>query len=154
MPDLAAAEPGPDTVKFLDRLFSRRVASASPLDEARTLIERFTTATIVGVDTEDIGRYPVKQRKVMAFHFGAIEYLAQQNGLSETESLAVFVAFLDRYFNMPVSETGSISERLQGFRDDAGERRYLEAGADVFRRWHEENDRRAPLQLGEMLKNA
>ena len=109
-------------MKFLDRLFSRRVASTSPLDEARTLIERFTTATIVGVDTEDIGRYPVKQRKVMAFHFGAIEYLAQQNGLSETESLAVFVAFLDRYFNMPVSETGSISERLQGFRDDAGER--------------------------------
>jgi hypothetical protein len=23
---------------------------------------------------------------------------------------------------------------------------------DVFRRWHEQNDRRAPLELGEMLK--
>ena len=141
-------------MKFLDRLFARRTPPTSPLDEVRTLIEHFTTATIVGVDTEDIGRYPHKQRKVMAFHFGAIEYLAKQHGLSETESMAVFVAFLDRYFNLPVSETGSISERLQGFRDDAGERHYLEAGADVFRRWHEHNERRAPLQLGEMLKQA
>jgi hypothetical protein len=139
-------------VKFLSRLFARRRPSSSPLEEVRTLIERFTTATIVGVDTEDIGRYPPKQRKVMAFHFGAIEYLAQHKGLSETESLAVFVSFLDRYFNLPVSETGSISERLQGFRDDAEERRFLQAGADAFRRWHEEGERRAPLELGEMLK--
>jgi hypothetical protein len=139
-------------VKFLSRLFARRRPSSSPLEEVRTLIERFTTATIVGVDTEDIGRYPPKQRKVMAFHFGAIEYLAQHKGLSETESLAVFVSFLDRYFNLPVSETGSISERLQGFRDDAEERRFLQAGADAFRRWHEAGERRAPLELGEMLK--
>jgi hypothetical protein len=81
----------PTAVKFLSRLFARRTPSSSPLEEVRTLIERFTTATIVGVDTEDIGRYPPKQRKVMAFHFGAIEYLAQHYGLSETESLAVFV---------------------------------------------------------------
>lgn len=141
-------------MKFLSRLFARRTPSSSPLEEVRTLIERFTTATIVGVDTEDIGRYPPKQRKVMAFHFGAIEYLAQHYGLSETESLAVFVTFLDRYFNLPVSETGSISERLQGFRDNADERRYLEAGAGAFRRWHEDGERRAPLELGEMLKQA
>ena len=141
-------------MKFLDRLFAKRTPSRSPLDEVRSLIGRFTTATIVGVDTEDIGRYPPKQRRVMAFHFGAIEYLARQYDLSETESLAVFVGFLDKYFNLPVSETGSISERLQGFREDADERRYLEAGADAFRRWHEDGDRRAPLDLGEMLKQA
>jgi hypothetical protein len=140
-------------VKFIDRLLGRRPpAGATPLDEVRTLIERFTTATIVGVDTEDIGRYPPKQRKVMAFHYGAIEYLARQHGLGETESLAVFVAFLDKYFNLPVSETGSISERLRGFHDNAEERRYLEAGARVFRRWHDDNERRAPLELGEMLQ--
>lgn len=139
-------------MKFLDRVFAKRTPSGSPLDEVRSLIERFTTATIVGVDTEDIGRYPPKQRRVMAFHFGAIEYLARQYRLSETESLAVFVAFLDRYFNLPVPETGSISERLQGFRDNADERRFLEAGVDVFRRWHEQDERRAPLELGEMLQ--
>jgi hypothetical protein len=140
-------------VKIIDRLLGRRpAAGTTPLDEVRTLIERFTTATIVGVDTEDIGRYPPKQRKVMAFHYGAIEHLARQHGLGETESLAVFVGFLDKYFNLPVSETGSISERLRGFHDNAAERRYLEAGARVFRRWHEDNERRAPLELGEMLK--
>ena len=139
-------------MKFLNKVFARRTPAVTPLDEVRTLINRFATATIVGVDPEDIGRYPVKQRKVMAFHFGAIEYLARQHGLDETGLLAVFVSFLDRYFNLPVSETGSISERLQGFRDDADERRYLEAGADFIRRWHEDGDRRAPLQLGEMLK--
>jgi hypothetical protein len=139
-------------VKILDRLLAWRTPSTTPMDEVRTLVNRFTTATIVGVDTEDIGRYPPKQRKVMAFHYGAIEYLSQKYGLDETGSLAVFVAFLDRYFNLPVSETGSISERLQGFRDNADERRFLTAGADVCRRWHELGERRAPLELGEMLR--
>lgn len=140
-------------MKLFAKLFGKRNAGPTPLDEVRTLVERFTRATIVGVDTGDIGRYPPKQRKVMAFHFGAIDYLATQYDLDETETLAVFVAFLDKYFNLPVSETGSISERLQGFRDNAEERRYLEAGVDVFRRWHEKDERRAPLELGEILKN-
>ena len=108
----------------------------------------------MGIDREDLGRYPAKQYKVMAFHYGAIEYLAQQYGLDETQTLGLFVAFIDRYFNMPVNETGSISERLQGFRDNADEHRFLEAGVDVFRRWHEHNERRAPLELGVMLKDA
>lgn len=137
---------------FFSKLFGM-APRVSPLDEARRVVERFTTATIQGVDTEDIGRYPPKQRKVMAFHFGAIDYLARELGLDETRALALFVMFLDKYFNMPVTETGSISERLQGFRDNEDERRFLEAGIDVFRRWHEQDDRRAPLELGEMLKD-
>ncbi|MEN8107481.1 MAG: hypothetical protein ABFS22_05685 [Pseudomonadota bacterium] len=140
-------------MKLFARLFGKRNTGPTPFDEVRTLVEHFTRATIVGVDTEDIGRYPPKQRKVMAFHFGAINYLATQYDLDETETLAVFVAFLDKYFNLPVSETGSISERLQGFRDNAEEQRYLEAGVDVFRRWYEQDERRAPLELGEMLNN-
>ena len=140
-------------MKIIDRLLGRRPAAGkTPLDEVRTLIERFTTATIVGVDTEDIGRYPPKQRKVMAFHYGAIRCLAREFDLDETETLAVFVRFVNTYFNMPVPETGSISERLQGFQEDPGERRYLETGEDVFRRWHEQGERRAPLELGEMLR--
>ncbi|MGD2056835.1 MAG: hypothetical protein PVJ15_08505 [Gammaproteobacteria bacterium] len=136
---------------ILDKLFGGKNYTR-PLDEARRIIDRFTTATIMGVDREDIGRYPPKQRKVMAFHFGAIEFLAAEYGLNETETLGLFVMFLDKYFNMPVSETGSISELLEGFRTREDEHGYLEAGREVFRRWHIENDRRAPLQLGEMLQ--
>jgi hypothetical protein len=106
----------------------------------------------MGVDREDLSRYPAKQRQVMAFHFGAIEYLAREFQLDETQMLGVFVVFLDNYFIMPITESGSISERVQGFYDKPQEREYLEAGADIFRRWHELNERRAPLQLGEMLK--
>jgi hypothetical protein len=106
----------------------------------------------MGVDREDLGRYPAKQRKVMAFHYGAIRCLAREFDLDETETLAMFVMFVSKYFNLPVSETGSISERLQGFRDNADERHFLEAGEDVFRRWHEQGERRAPLLLGEMLQ--
>jgi hypothetical protein len=106
----------------------------------------------MGVDTEDIGRFPPKQRKVMAFHFGAIEYLAQEYDLDETRTLGLFVMFLNKYFNMPVSETGSISQLLDGFQANEIEREYLKAGLEVFKRWHLENARRAPLQLGEMLQ--
>jgi len=139
---------------LFDRLFAKKPRKPTATEEINRIIGRFTTATIMGVDREDLGRYPARQYKVMAFHYGAIEYLAQHYGLDETQTLGIFVAFIDRYFNMPISETGSISERLQGFHDNADERRFLEAGVDVFRRWHEHNERRAPLLLGEMLKDA
>ncbi len=137
---------------ILDRLFGRHTRRATPLDEARTLIDRFTTATLAGVDTEDVGRYPAKQRKVMAFHFGAIEHLADEYDLDETQTLAVFVMFLNRYFRLPVSESGSISQLVEGFRSEPVEREFLAEGREVFIRWQMQNDRRAPLQLGEMLK--
>ena len=139
-------------MKLFYRLFSTKPAAPSPVEEASRILERFATATSMGVDREDLSRYPAKQRQVMAFHFGAIEYLAREFHLDETQMLGVFVVFLDNYFIMPVTESGSISERVQGFYDKPQEREYLEAGADVCRRWHELNERRAPLQLGEMLQ--
>ena len=139
-------------MKFFKKLFGKKPAAPSPVEEVSRILERFATATSMSVDREDLSRYPAKQRQVMAFHFGAIEYLAGEFRLDETQMLGVFVVFLDSYFIMPITESGSISERVQGFYDKPQEREYLEAGADVCRRWHELNERRAPLQLGEMLK--
>lgn len=140
-------------VGFLDNLFRRGPRQPDTITGINRIIGRFATATIMGIDREDLGRYPAKQYKVMAFHYGAIAWLANTHGLDETQILGLFVGFIDRYFNMPVSETGSISARLAGFRSNPEERRYLEAGADVFRRWHEHNERRAPLELGRMLQD-
>jgi hypothetical protein len=139
-------------LSIFGKLFTKKTRPLSPTEELNKILDRFITATIMGIDREDLGRYPAKQHKVMAFHFGAIKYLADQFDLDETQTLGVFVAFIDKYFNMPVSETGSISERLDDFYEHAEERAYLDAGMDVFRRWHEQNERRAPLELGEMLK--
>jgi hypothetical protein len=139
-------------VGIFDRLFSKKPRLPTAAREVGKLIDRFATATSMGVDREDLARYPAKQYKVMAFHYGAIEYLSRQYGLDETQTLGVFVVFINTYFSMPITETGSISERLQGFREKQGEQRFLEAGIDVFRRWHEHNERRAPLELGDMLK--
>lgn len=140
-------------MEFLRKLFARSARRPSVNEEISRIIDRFTTATIMGIDREDLGRYPSKQHKVMAFHYGAIDYLCRQHDLDEAQTLGIFVVFIDRYFNMPVVETGSITARLQGFRDEPEQRRYLEAGIDVFRRWHEQDERRAPLELGEMLKS-
>jgi len=137
---------------FFNRLFGKTVRPPSPVEEVTRILERFATATSMGVDREDLARYPARQRQVMAFHFGAIEYLAREFQLDETQLLGVFVVFLDTYFIMPITETGSISERVQGFYDKPEERNYREAGADVCRRWHALNERRAPLQLGVMLQ--
>jgi hypothetical protein len=138
---------------IFSKLFGSRPRKTTAVEEINTIIDQFTTATIAGVDREDLGRYPPKQYKVMAFHFGAIECLADQYDLDETQTLGIFVAFINRYFNMPINETGSISERLQGFHDNPDERRYLDAGREIFLRWHKQDERRAPLELGEMLKD-
>lgn len=141
-------------MKFLDRLFRKTPRKPAAVEEVAKILERFATATSMGIDREDLGRYPAKQRKVMAFHFGAIEYLAREFQLDETQILSVFVMFIDTYFVMPITETGSISERVQGFYDRPEEREFLEAGSDVCRRWHEDNERRAPLELGKRLQGA
>jgi hypothetical protein len=133
-------------------LFSNTPDSPSVVEEVTRILERFTTATSMGVDREDLARYPAKQHKVMAFHFGAIEYLAHEFQLDETQILGVFVIFLDTYFIMPITESGSISERVQGFYDKPEEREFLEAGSDVCRRWYKLDERRAPLELGERLQ--
>jgi len=139
---------------FFGRLFTTKPRPPTAAEDVGRIIDRFATATSMGVDREDLGRYPAKQYQVMAFHYGAIEYLAHQYGLDETQTLGVFVVFMNTYFTMPITETGSISERLQGFREKPAERRFLDAGADVFRRWHEHNERRAPLEMGDMLQQA
>ena len=136
---------------IFQQLFGNKADSPSPVEEVSRILERFATATSMGIDREDLARYPARQHKVMAFHFGAIEYLAREFQLDETQMLGVFVVFLDTYFIMPITETGSISERVQGFYDKPKEREFLEAGSDVCRRWHELNERRAPLELGERL---
>ena len=137
---------------FFGKLFRKKPRPPTAVEDAGRIIDRFATATSMGVDREDLGRYPAKQYQVMAFHYGAIDYLARQYDLDETQTLGVFVVFINTYFTMPITETGSISERLQGFREKPAERRFMEAGAEVFRRWHEQNERRAPLELGDMLK--
>jgi len=139
-------------MSIFGNLFGSKPPQSTPVDEARKLIDRFTTATIMGVDREDVGRYPAKQRKAMAFHLGAIEQLAGEFELDDARQLGIFVFFIDKYFNMPVTETGSISQLLHGFHANEDEHEYLEAGRQVFRQWHKEGDRRAPLKLGEMLK--
>lgn len=139
-------------MNIFGRLFPKKPRTPAPVQQAGKIIDRFATATSMGVDREDLGRYPAKQYQVMAFHYGAIDYLSRQHDLDETQTLGVFVVFINTYFTMPITETGSISERLQGFREKPAERRFMEAGAAVFRRWHEQNERRAPLELGEMLQ--
>ena len=141
-------------MSIFGNLFSNKSDSPSPVEEVTRILERLATATSMGIDREDLARYPARQHKVMAFHFGAIEYLAREFQLDETQMLGVFVVFLDTYFIMPITESGSISERVQGFYDKPEEREFLEAGSDVCRRWHELNERRAPLELGERLKNS
>ena len=134
------------------KLFRKNPRPPTATAAVSKIIDRFATATSMGIDREDLGRYPARQYQVMAFHYGAIDYLARQYDFDETQTLGVFVVFIDTYFTMPITETGSISERLHGFREKQAERHFMEAGADVFQRWHEQNERRAPLELGDMLK--
>ncbi|MDH3830528.1 MAG: hypothetical protein OEU63_04550 [Gammaproteobacteria bacterium] len=137
---------------ILKKLFPKKDPLPATIETACSIIDRFAMASSANIDREDLARYPARQFKVMAFHYGAIEYLSQRLGLDETQTLGVFVVFMKTYFSMPITETGSISERLQGFRDKPDERRFFEAGLDVFRRWDEQDDQQAPLQLGELLK--
>ena len=139
-------------MNILNKLFVKKERAPTAVEAAGKIVDRFAMATSAGVDREDLARYPARQFKVMAFHYGAIVHLSQQLGLDETQRLGVFVIFMNTYFSMPITETGSISERLQGFFDKPDEHRFFEAGLDAFRRWYQQDDQQAPLELAKLLK--
>lgn len=137
-------------MSFLRNIFTRQ-SRANPLDDAAKSLESFAALAMSSVDPHAIERHPRKQKTILAFHFGAIQELAARHDLDETAQLALGVRCVTRWFGAQAAETGSvtaIAEELGG----AEWQPAIADGAVAMRAWLERDDKTAPRQLAELLK--
>lgn len=138
-------------MSFLRNLFTKQ-SRTDPIGDAAKSLERFAALAMASVDPLAIERHPRKQKTILAFHFGAIQEVAARHDLDETARLALGVRFVTRWFGTQAAETGSvtaIAEELAG----AEWQPAIADGAVAMRAWLDRDDKTAPRQLAELLKD-
>lgn len=136
---------------FFRSLFGKR-PPADPIDEAAKLLESFAAVSMASVDPQAIERYPRKQKTILAFHFGAIQEIAVRHDLDETARLALGVRFVTRWFGAQAAETGSVTA-IAGELAGAEWQPAIADGAVAMRAFLDRDDKAAPRQLAELLKD-
>jgi hypothetical protein len=138
-------------MSILRNLFPKR-SHSDPIGEAAKLLESFAALAMASADPHAIERHPRKHKTILAFHFGAIRELAARHDLDETAQLALGVRFVTRWFGAQAAETGSvtaIAEELAG----AEWQPAIADGAAAMRAWLDRNDKTAPRQLADLLRD-
>ena len=115
-------------------------------------VDDFAASAMGRVPMESLARHPRRQRNVIAFHFGAINYLAAMETLDETQTLALYVHFLQKNVFGATPQTGSVSHFLEEFAHEPERRQYLQAGQEAMQYWLTDRNEKATQRLSEMLR--
>lgn len=137
---------------FFDKWFSSAKRAPSALERLAEQFDRFAALCMHAIPADSFARHPRKQRNVIAFHFGAADHLAGQEGLSETETLALYVRFLQQYPVVGTPESGSVTRLVEEFMQDDERKRYVQEGREAMQLWQLQGSENAPKRLSEMLR--
>lgn len=130
---------------------SVRPTAQPALERLAEKFDGFTTLTMGHVPVESLTRHPRKQRNTIAFHFGAVNYLASMEALDETHTMALYVRFLQKHpFGAP--QTGSVSYFLEEFAREPERGEYLRAGQEAMQAWLIGGNDQVTRRLSEMLR--
>lgn len=137
---------------WFDRWFGPSKHAPSALERLAGQFDRFAALSMQAIPAGSFGRHPRKQRNAIAFHFGAAHHLAAQEGLGETETLALYVRFLQRYPAVSTPESGSVTRLLDEFMQDDERQRYMQEGREAMQAWRLQGGEKVPARLSEMLR--
>lgn len=139
-------------MEWFSRWLGTRRPAQSTFDRLGEKLDGFAALAMGYVPVESLARHPRKQRNVIAFHFGAIDHLAAMEGLDETQTLALYVRFLQKNRFGATPQTGSVSYFLEEFAREQERGQYLQAGQEAMQRWLVDGDDAAVRRLSEMLR--
>ena len=137
---------------WLSAWLGARRSAQSEFERLGQKSDGFAALAMGHVPLESLTRHPRKQRNVIAFHFGAIDHLAAREALDETQTLALYVRFLQKYPFGATPQTGSVSHFLEEFAGDHERGQYLHAGQEAMQSWLAEGNDNAARRLSEMLR--
>lgn len=137
---------------LLGRWFGSTQARSTEFDRLAIALDGFAAASMANIPEESFGRHPRKQRNAIAFHFGAADYLARSAGFGETETLALYVRFLQGYPLVAPTGAGSVTQYLDEFARDDERKRYRQEGGETMQQWMLGGNNDTPKRLSEMLR--
>ncbi len=137
---------------WFDKWFATTQRAPSALERLARQFDDFAALAMRAIPVDSYARHPRKQRNAIAFHFGAADHLAGQEGLGETETLALYVRFLQKYPVVATPESGSVTRLIEEFRLDDERKRYVQEGREAMQLWQLQGSEDAPKRLSEMLR--
>ncbi len=137
---------------WLSTWLGARRSAQSEFERLGEEFDGFAVLAMGHVPVESLTRHPRKQRNVIAFHFGAINHLAAMEALDETQTLALYVRFLQKNPFGATPQTGSVSHFLEEFAREQEREQYLHAGREAMQCWLADRNENAAKRLSEMLR--
>jgi len=137
---------------WFSRWLGARRSGQSEFERLGGKFDGFAVLAMGHVPIESLTRHPRKQRNVIAFHFGAINHLAAMEALDETQTLALYVRFLQKNSFGATPQTGSVSHFLEEFAREHERGEYLQAGQEAMQYWMADGNDNAAKRLSEMLR--
>ena len=137
---------------WFDKWFGGAPRAPSAFEGLVQQFDAFAGLAMRAIPADSYARHPRKQRNTIAFHFGAADHLAGQAGLGETETLALYVRFLQKYPVLTAPESGSVTRLIEEFSRDDERKRYVQEGREAMQLWQLQGSEDAPKRLSEMLR--
>lgn len=137
---------------LFDKWFGSTKRAPSALERLAEQFDRFAALCMRTIPADSFARHPRKQRNAIAFHFGAADHLSAQEGLSETETLALYVRFLQQHPVVGTPESGSVTRLIEEFMQDDERKRYVQEGREAMQLWQLQGSENVPKRLSEMLR--
>ena len=138
--------------RWLSAWFGATRSTQPEFERLGEVLDRFAALSLGQLPAESLAHHPRKQRNAMAFHFGAIDYLAACEALGETETLALYVRFLQRHALGGTPQTGSVTHLLEEFTREDERQQYRRAGLEAMQRWLADGNEKSAKRLSEMLR--
>jgi hypothetical protein len=137
---------------LFDKWFGSAPRQSSALERLAGQYDRFAALAMHAIPVDSFARHPRRQRNAIAFHFGAADLLAEREGLGETETLALYVRFLQHYPVVGTPVSGSVTRLVEEFAQDDERQRYMREGREAMQLWQRQESQDAPKRLSEMLR--
>ena len=137
---------------LFDKWFGTTQRAPSAFERLAGQFDLFAALCMRAIPADSFARHPRKQRNAIAFHFGAADHLAGQEGLGETETLALYVRFLQQYPLVATAESGSVTRLLEEFMQDDERKQYVQEGREAMQSWQIQGSEKASTRLSEMLR--
>jgi hypothetical protein len=120
---------------LLSTWFGTSRSADNEVQRLAKVVADFAAHSLADVDSSVFDINPRTRKNAVAYHFGAIDALCADSGLSDTEVLALYVGLL-RHERLSCAESmDSVTHLLAEFTGDAERIRFMSEGGDAVRRW-------------------
>ncbi|QOR61296.1 hypothetical protein ACM66Z_07525 [Sulfurovum sp. ST-21] len=133
---------------FFSSLFSNK-AKVSYDQKVLEYITIFKDASLAMV-TKDLIKSDDNKMKMYMYFFGVIDYVAQHNNISDSETIAILKAFLMNELNVPSDKVRYIANELMDNTTNEYYMEYMVIGGNAISAWAN-GDSFAPMKLLDIL---